>query len=217
MFQRVPTTSERIERSVILGAHKYIAQSIKGTVEGPKISDLIGIFNKFSQSLIKDYVYTRMTKSILLELALTLLQAIASGGAEHSKSLTLVIEKTKKGGKQVVLSNKEPPQESQIKDLALDDSFLEEIDEAMFCLKDETGASPDFAFKSGAGLKPPYSPFGKNGEFVPEKRENAAHAVAASEVYLPISKLATRLPKKHKNLKAVRWPLAGFEICNATK
>ena len=181
-FREFQLHPKQCERAVILGAHKYIAQSIKGTVEGPKISDLIVIFNKFSQSMIKDYVYTRMTKSILLELALTLLQAIVSGGPEHSKSLTLVIEKTKKGGKQVVLANNEPPQESQIKDLAVDDSFLEDIDEAMFCLKDGTGASPDFAFKSGAGLKPPYSPFGKNGEFVPEEPANEAHADAAGEV-----------------------------------
>ena len=100
----------------------------------------------------------------------------------------MVIEKTKKGGKQVVLANNEPPQESQTKDLALDDSFLEEIDEAMFCFKDGTGASPDFAFKSGAGLKPPYFPFGENGEFVPEERSNEAHAEAADEVSLYLDK-----------------------------
>ena len=164
------------ERSVILGAHKYIAQSIKGTVEGPKINDLIEIFNKFSQSKIKDYVYTRMTKSILLELALTVLQDIANGGAERAKTLNLVIEKTKKGGKQVVVADTEPPQEAQPRDPLLDDSFLEEIDEAMFCLKDESGATPDFAFQSGRGHKPPYSPFGKNGEFMPNEEVPAKQA-----------------------------------------
>ena len=166
-FREFQLHPKRCEPAVIKGAHKYIARSIKGDIEGPKVSVLIEIFNKFSKGPIKDYVYTRMTKSILLELALTVLQDIANGGAERAKTLSLVIEKTKKGGKQVVVTDTEPPQESQPRDPLLDDSFLEEIDEAMFCLKDETGATPDFSFESGRGHKPPYSPFGKNGEFVP--------------------------------------------------
>ena len=55
---------------VIQGSHKFLSDVIKGSEQSPKNSVFIGLFNHFTEKKIKDYVFQRMTKSILQELAI---------------------------------------------------------------------------------------------------------------------------------------------------
>jgi len=74
---------------VVQGAHKFISDVINGSEQSPKNSVFIGLFNQFTKNPVKDYIFQRMTKSILQELALCLLQEIISGGPERAISLNL--------------------------------------------------------------------------------------------------------------------------------
>ena len=66
---------------VIQGSHKFLSDVIKGSEQSPKNSVFIGLFNHFTEKKIKDYVFQRMTKSILQELALCILQELISHGS----------------------------------------------------------------------------------------------------------------------------------------
>ena len=147
---------------LIQGAHKFMLNVIEGSEPSPTNKVFIGLFNQFTKKPIKDYVFKRMTKSILQELALCILQDLISGGPLRAAGLNLVVEETKSGGKTVVVQQR--PEEFPV-----DHDFVRDIDEALFRLTDLTGASPDKKVASGAGLGPPYSPPDENGFFTPIK------------------------------------------------
>ena len=148
--------------NVAQGAHKFLSDVIKGREKGPVNSVFIGLFNQFTTTPVKNYVYQRMAKKILQELGLRVLQEIISGGFERAQSLRLVLDETRSGGKTVVIDN--PPVEFPV-----DEEFVRDIDEVFFCLLDTTGASPDVRLASGQGRSPPYSPPDKDGFFTPRK------------------------------------------------
>ena len=62
--------------AVIQGAHKFMTHVINGTEQSPKNFTFIGLFNQFTKVPVKDYVFQRMTKAILQELALCILQEL---------------------------------------------------------------------------------------------------------------------------------------------
>ena len=103
-----------------------------------------------------------MTKSILQELALCILQELISYGPGRAQNLDLVLVETKAGGKTVAIA--QPPDEFPI-----DDAFIRDIDEAFFTLHDLTGFSPEKKVASGQGHDAPYSPPDKRGYFTPQK------------------------------------------------
>ena len=148
---------------VLQGAHKFLSDVILGREESPTCATLTGLFNKFSETNIKDYVFKRMTRSILQELALCILQELISGGPERATSLKLVVEKTKAGGKTVVI------QKPLVGTVEVDKDFIKDIDEAFFRFEDVTGESPTVSLASGQGHQPPYSPPDKHGFFTPVK------------------------------------------------
>ena len=84
---------------------------IQGREDGPNKTILISIFNEFVEGEIKDYIYMKMKKSILLELALCILQEIGSYGVEHAKILRLKLVKSSVGGKQLVIDKENPDTE----------------------------------------------------------------------------------------------------------
>ena len=141
---------------VVQGSHKFISDVIKGSERSPTNSVFIGLFNQFTKDPVKDYVFQRMTKSILQELALCLLQEIISGGPERAASLNLVVEETKAGGKTVVV-------EKQPAEFPVDEDFVRDIDEAFFRITDLSGDSPDVKVASGQGHEVPYSPPDERG------------------------------------------------------
>ena len=151
---------------VINGAHKFVAKIIAQKKNGPTTKDLIKIFSVFAKVPIKDYVFTRMTKPILLELALCIIQEIASNGLGRAKTLQLEVVVSKSGGKSVQVADEFGEGETEY-----DEDFLGKIDEAFFRFKDAEGKSPDFTFASGQGHKSPYSPFAKDGAFITPKKK----------------------------------------------
>ena len=167
-FQFFSDNPRKCNLETIQGSHRYIANAIKGAEESPKNSTLINIFNEFAKDEIKDYVYHRMKKSILLELALCILQEIAVGGPERARNLQLQVTKASSGGKQVTIA----PSANPVDEFPMspsDRSSLLEIDEASFTLNDSHGKSPEKTVVSGKGQKQPYSAPDAKGYFTPEK------------------------------------------------
>ena len=136
---------------VIQGSHKFLCDVIEGSEPSPKNSIFIGLFNKFTPVPIKDYIFSRMTKKILQELALCITQELISFGPSHAQNLKLVLEETKAGDKTVVIDRSDD-------EFPIDHEFIRDIDEAFFRLSDASGASPDKKIASGQGHPPPYSP-----------------------------------------------------------
>jgi len=152
---------------IIQGSHKFLLEVIKGNEPSPNNAVFIGLFNHFTKTPIKDYVFKRMTKSILQELALCITQELISGGTPRAAALNLVVEQTKAGGKTVVV-------EKQPNEFPVDDDFVRDIDEAFFRLTDLSGLSPDKKVVSGQGHEAPYSPPNKDGFFTPTKVAKAS-------------------------------------------
>ena len=75
------------------GTHKYISLALRNEIPSPKKSILIDIFHEFTTEPIKDYVFQRINKKMLLELALRVIQEIAEKGAERAGTLQLVVDK----------------------------------------------------------------------------------------------------------------------------
>ena len=145
---------------VIQGAHKFMTHVIQGSEQSPKNFIFIGLFNQFAKVPIKEYIFQRMTKTILQELALCILQELISYGPSRAKNLTLVLEETKANGKTVVIEKDEFP---------VSPEFISDIDEAFFKLSDITGFSPDKKVASGQGHEAPYVLPDAKGFFTPIK------------------------------------------------
>ena len=77
---------------VVQGAHKFLSDVINGTEQSPTNSVFMNLFDQFTTTPVKKYVYQRMTRKILQELALRMLQEIISGGPTRAKSLQLELE-----------------------------------------------------------------------------------------------------------------------------
>jgi hypothetical protein len=171
--------------NTVLGAHRFIANIISNEDEGPTVSILMKVFSPFVRGdTIKNYVFKRIKKSLLLELALCILQDVASNGIERLATLELEIERTASGGKTVVIK---PPPEFPIEN-ENEREFLSEIDEIIFNFKDSLGNSPAIKFAAGAGRTPSYSPPDDLGNFVTPQKRGVPKALAKSfEVrHLPI-------------------------------
>ena len=165
-FELFSKDPKGVSMEVINGSHRYIAMVITDKKSGPTIQSLIKIFSVFARVPIKNYVFTRMTKPILLELALCIIQEIASNGIARARTLQLEVIDSKSGGKTVRVAD-----EFGDGDEKFDEDFLGQIDEAIFCFKDKEGKSPDKKFSSGQGHKSPYSPFGEDGAFITPKKK----------------------------------------------
>ena len=174
-FGRLKAMGRDVSIDVFRGAHKYIARATEDPKMGPKVADLVEFFNQFSKEKIQFYNFSRMTKPLLLELALRVIQEVLYNGISRAKTLQLELVKTKFGGKKVKIVDP-----FQVERDDFDDAFLGKIDEAFFCLKDTDGQSPDVQFAIGNGHKSPYSPFAKDGAFLRPKPK------AARSLDLPI-------------------------------
>ena len=165
-FNRFCENPKLFNMDVIQGAHKFLVEVIRGEKESPSNKTLIAIFEAFTPNTIKRYIFLRMGKKIMQELALCILQDLATNGPARAKSLQLEVVKASSGGKTVKITDKfDCPEE-------IDQSFLDEIDEAIFKFKDPSGESPDVRISSGQGHMAPYFPPDEEGAFVtPEKRK----------------------------------------------
>ena len=103
-FQHFCCSPNEFDSNIIKGALKHAQKIVNGKEPSPKRPIFIDLFNKFTKQNIKDYVYKRMKKSLLEELALAVFKELAVGGVERFKTLELVIEKTSEGDKHLVIS-----------------------------------------------------------------------------------------------------------------
>ena len=100
----------------------------------------------------------------------------ADFGPRRAESLQLEVVKASSGGKTVQIAD-------QFSDGSeIDQSFLEEIDSAIFKFKDGSGSSPDVNIASGQGFAAPYLPPGEGGEFVTPKKKVARDLTRDIEV-----------------------------------
>ena len=126
-FDKFVRNPKGCKPEVIQGSHSFISDVIKGSETSPKNSVFIGLFNHLTKTPVKDYIFKRMTKTILQELALCICQELISGGSERAQNLNLVVEETRSGGKTVVI-------QQQSEEFPVDEEFVRDIDETLFRL-----------------------------------------------------------------------------------
>ena len=151
--------------NVLQGSHKFISLVLRNKTPAPKKSILIDIFNEFTSEPIKDYVFHRISKKLLLELALRIIQEITEKGAGRANSLQLVVEKTSNGAKSVVIARNTDNNSG-----AAETFEAVEIDDSTFKLTDRAGVSPDISVAIGKQRKPPYQEPDARGYFTPKRR-----------------------------------------------
>ena len=178
-FNQFKQSPKDVSIKVVKGAHKHLARATKNPKNSPTCGEMIKMFSHFSNG-IKDYVYNRMTKKVLLELALCVVQEILLNGIGRAKTLELELVKTKHGGKTVKIADPFKVERDEF-----DEAFLGKIDEAFFCIKDSDGNSPDVNLAAGIGHGAPYSPFGKDGGFIRPKPSVVRSLEASIEVTFP--------------------------------
>ena len=168
LFSELPRDSNP---EVLMGSHRFLSYSIKNKTNLPSGSTLIKIFMVFAQEGIKEYVFRRMKKQILLELALCLVQDLISADPKRAAALEIRIEQCNTGVKKAVIATSETSEEQLDDEFPLDPTLdWESIDEAVFCLHDRTGTSPDSKFVSGQGKPAPYAQPDENGSFTTPKK-----------------------------------------------
>ena len=176
-FNQFRDSPKDVSIEVIKSAHKHIARAIKSPEMGPTNQEMIDIFNQFAQEPIPKYVFTRMTKPLLLELVLCIIQEILLNGIGRASSIRLEAVKLKAGGKIVQIVDQFAEEE-----VAKDEDMFQHIDEAYFRLLDSEGKSPDVKISVGQGHGVPYSPFADDGAFVRPKPRAVRSLDASIEV-----------------------------------
>ena len=177
-FEKFKQDPRSPDKDIIQGAHRFISLVIKGDLNAPKNAIIIEIIREFLDENVKDYVFTRMGKKILLELALVILQDLAANGPQRAKALKLKVVQTVSGGKTIVHPNAESF--ARYKDNNTPEN--PPIEAAHFTLSDSSGASPTVKFKSGTGLAPPYTQPDPEGYFTPRKKSNKKSLLKEFEV-----------------------------------
>ena len=79
-FELFSNNPKGVSVEIVKWVHKCIAKVIRDGQKGPT---LIKIFDEFTQQKIKKYVFTLMTKPILLELALCIIQYTCWAGSKN--------------------------------------------------------------------------------------------------------------------------------------
>ena len=130
----------------------------------PKKTTLSELFQEFMTEPVKQYVFNRIPRRMLLEVALCVLQDIASKGVSRAKTLQLEVVKTSAGGKTFAIANQhsERPEDSAANSVQAED--------ANFRFADNTDKTPDVAFSIGKSHCPPYEKPDKQGYFPPPTR-----------------------------------------------
>ena len=182
---------------ILQGTHKYLTQVVNGSAEGPSNAALIEIFGHFSIRPIKNYVFRRMTKALLLELVICILQDIIKNGPARTATLELVVERVAGPGKTVVIAKEASADGSSTEEeFPVDKEFVSQIDEAFFSLRDSSGSSSEAKFKAGPEFNDAFSPPDNNGYFTPIKHDKQPRSLQPSfEVSSPL--ILTKLSLTH--------------------
>ena len=152
---------------VVKESHRFLSEILRNgdhSKKGfPTLDILVKLFSQFSDIL--PYVFKRLGKRNLLELALHILNEIVVGGNGRAKSLELQLIQTTNGGKDVVIRKPapgapEPPLQG-----------TPSIERCTFEMRDKSGRSPAKKVATGIGSTLPLAPPADSLEYAtPEKR-----------------------------------------------
>ena len=142
-FHQFCDSPTEFNKDIISGSISHIQKIIQGQEASPKRAVFVDIFNHFVTHEVKDYVYARMKKSLLEELALKLLKEIQAEGPQCMKTLEIQIEKTSAGGKQLIIPGDDKSFAIKEGDEQL---LIEQIDSVEGTLVDKSGDSPNVKF-----------------------------------------------------------------------
>ena len=74
-FNQFKESPKGVSMKLMKGVHKHLALATKNPQMTPSCGEMIKIFSHFTNNgKVKDYVYKRMTKKVLLELAVCVVQ-----------------------------------------------------------------------------------------------------------------------------------------------
>ena len=166
-FIKFSKNPKEVDIETVQGSHKFLSlvlgQKISSSVA--KKSTLIRIFNQFLDEPVRDYVFHRISRKLLLELALRILQEFVKRGVQHARSLKLVVAKSTSSDEKTIL-------------IAPSDGSSEgnnpyqapEVLDATFRLSDTSGLSPDVSFSIGKKRPPAFQRPDHAGYFTPSKK-----------------------------------------------
>ena len=149
-------------------AHRILSKTLSEKKSSVTKNILIDILMNFVPNEIKSYHFKRMNRSILVELALCIVQDILQNGEGRAEFLVLELVKTSSGGSKVVIADPFVAEDDNY-----DDDFLKEIDAidaAEFNLCDKSGNTPDKKIASGEGFAPPFLPPDAEGGFATPRK-----------------------------------------------
>ena len=151
---------------IFQGSHKFLTLVLGQKISSlfTKKSILIGIFNEFMDEPVKDYIFHRISRKLLLELAIRILQEFIERGAERASSLKLVIAKATDGENTILIAQNQPNG-----DVCKDPYSAPEVLDATFRLSDKSGLLPDVSFSIGKKRPPAFQRPDKTGYFTPKK------------------------------------------------
>ena len=190
-FKKFCNNPKDFDLETVQGAHKYLnlvlSQKISSTCA--KKSVLIDIFNEFIDEPVRDYVFHRISRKLLLELAIRILQEFITRGVDRAQSLKLVLAKATTGKQPILIA----PNDSSSAASKSPFSAPEVLD-ATFHLSDRSGLSPDVSFSIGKKRPPAFHRPDKTGYFTPSKGARKS-LTEAFKVHAPLFKFCLLLKK----------------------
>ena len=165
-FKRFCNNPRNGDLEIFQGSHKFLTLVLAQKISSPfaKKSILIGIFNEFIEEPVKNYVFNRISRKLLLELAIRILQEFIERGAERASSLKLVVAKATDGENTILIAPSNPDGEP-----AKEPYSAPEVLDTTFRLSDKSGLSPDVSFSIGKKRPPAFQRPDKTGYFTPRK------------------------------------------------
>ena len=185
-FKKFCDNPKEVDLEIVQGTHKYLNLVLSQKISSScaKKSILIDIFNEFIDEPVRDYVFHRISRKLLLELAIRILQEFITRGVERAKSLKLIVSKATSSRQTILIA----PNDSS--SVASKSPFsAPEVLDATFRLADKTGLSPEVSFSIGKKRPPAFQRPDETGYFTPSKgaRKSLTEAFKVQATSIQIS------------------------------
>ena len=166
-FKQFSQNPKEVDIETVQGSHKFLslvlAQKVSSSIA--KKSTLIRIFNHFIDEPVKDYVFHRISRKLLLELAIRILQEFITRGVQRARTLKLVVADATSSEEKTILI---APNDASNGDN--NPYQAPEVLDATFRLSDTAGLSPDVSFSIGKKRPPAFQRPDSTGYFTPSKK-----------------------------------------------
>ena len=188
LFKIFCNSPKTFSNTALHASHRFLVKSVPEKKSPVTKTILIKILMNFVQPDIKEYHFKRMSRAILVELAICIVQDLIQNGPGRAQSLELQLLKSSAGGATVSIADPFVDEAG-----SYDEDFLREIDEidaAEFNLRDKSGATPDKQINSGQGFARPFLEPNEEGSFVTPKRVLRKRAIDINPPTVGPKKLA---------------------------